>query len=267
MITGQIIKAKMSIPFVLAVLIVPALISCFNGQGRSDYFNQAEHAFASGRLNEAVHGYELFLEKEQNSEKRILAWERLLQIQLDIGGDLERGLSILRSMSVEYQDNQDKLWSVLIRMGELYSRQKRFEASVEVLERSLEIAGSEKKNLISHERLAAVYSAQRDFRKARDILYQARETFLDCQDGGCGLIEYYLGRSYFHLGDLKQATHYLQNAFYSDSEQNLRVKAGMLLYDSLLILEDHQNASAVLDKLELVHPNPMVIRMRAPDIP
>jgi tetratricopeptide (TPR) repeat protein len=262
--TRFIIKSKHTVfPLILPYLLFLLLLSaCTDDKFHHDHFYKAEESFASGKLEEAAKFYQLFLEKERNSPKRILAWERLLLIHLDIGRDVEQGVNILKSMSLENELEQDKLWSVFVRIGKLYVHQGQFESGIEMLERSLEIAGDDEKLIQSHESLADAYYRMQDYPMALEVLYNFLESTPETSPKDKGRINYLLGKIYYQQKDLGMAIYYLRETLYSDAEENERSKAGMLLCDAYLDENDQDRAQEVIKELESFYPNPMVIRMR-----
>lgn len=257
-------KSKhMVFPLILPSLVAISLLSaCTDDHFQHDSFYKAEESFASGKLEQAAQLYQLFLEKEHYSPKRILAWERLLLIYLDIGRDVEQGMNILKSMSQENEMEQDKLWSVFIRIGKLYVHQGQFESGIEMLERSVEIAGDDEKLIQSHESLADAYYRMQDYAMALAVLYDFLELTPKPSPKDEGRINYLLGKIYYQQKDLDMAIYYLRETFYSDAEENERSKAGMLLCDAYLDKNDQDRAQEIIKELENFYPNPMVIRMR-----
>jgi tetratricopeptide (TPR) repeat protein len=257
-------KSKnMVFPLILPSLLALSLLSaCTDDPFHSDNFYKAEESFASGKLDEAAQLYQLFLEQEHNSPRRILAWERLLLIHLDIGRDIEQGMNILKSMSLENALEQDKLWSVFVRLGKLYVHQGQFESGIEMLESSVEIAGDGEKLIQSKESLADAYYRMQDYPMALEVLYDFLESTPEPSPKDKGRINYLLGKIYYQQKYLDMAIYYLRETLYSDADENERSKAGMLLCDAYLDENDQDRAQEVIKELENFYPNPMVIRMR-----
>jgi tetratricopeptide (TPR) repeat protein len=248
---------------ILAVLLMmPFFASCSGDHVDHDYFYKAEKSFASGELREAAQFYELFLENETKSSKRMQAWERLLLIHLDMGRDVEQGMYILKSMSLEKDVDQDNLWSVYMRIGRLYFHQGLYERSTEVLERALEIAGEKEQLIRTCESLAESYFRKSDYPMALEVLEVCLEKVSDPSLDHTGALHYLLGKIYYQLNDQDMAIYYLRETLYSAAEKNYRSKAGILLYDAYLNENDHKKAKEIMVELEKFYPNPLVIRMR-----
>ncbi len=253
----------LGISFLFAWLI---LASCSGDQLVQDYFYRAEQAFASGELQQAAHFYELFLENEQDSPNRIIAWERLLLIYLDIGRDVDLGMNVLKSMSVEYEKERDKLWSIIIRMAQLYAQQKKFESSIETFEKAIKIAGDDKQLILAYLEIAEVYYKRSDFLMVLEVLNDSLKSVSFPSPDQQGRINYLLGKTHYQLKDKDSAIYYLLKTLYSDAGENQRSKAGILLYDVYMEESNVESANRVLNELEKFYPNPMVIRMRQDDI-
>ncbi len=245
---------------VLAVLWF--LASCTGDQASLGHFNKAEESFASGKLQEAAKLYHLFLENELNSPWRITAWERLLQIHLDIGRDIERGISILQSMSLEHEIEKDMLWSIFMRLGKLYVHQRQFDMAIDMLKRSIDLAPDDEQLIQSYESLAEVHYKKLDYPMALAALYDFLEVNPDPSSGHFGRINYLLGKVYYQQKNLDMAIYYLRETLYSDAHESERSKAGMLLCDVYLDENNQQLAEEVIKELEKFYPNPMVIRTR-----
>ncbi|MFN2268966.1 MAG: tetratricopeptide repeat protein [Desulfonatronovibrio sp.] len=217
---------------------------------------------SAGRITEAVNYYDLFLESEQDPEKRYQAWERLLLIHLDINRDVERGVSILRTMSMEFEKEPEKIWSIYTRIGILYSSLKRHESAIDILERAVHVAPDDKKQTRSYINLSQAHQAQSNFIKAIEALNQARKMESYSLPEKQAEIDYLLGRIHYQEGSLEKAIQYLEKSYRIKENMNYRAKAGILLYDIYLEMENWKIAEQILIELEEFYPNPAVIRMR-----
>jgi tetratricopeptide (TPR) repeat protein len=244
----------------LLILIFPT--SCGGDLSGRDYFHEAEASLAAGNLREAAQLYEFFLEKEKDTSARMQAWERLLLIHLDMKKDVDRGMYILKSMSLETDLDQETLWSVYMRIGRLYVHQGMLEKSVEVLERALEAAGDEERLIMTCESLADSCFKKNDNLTALEVLSFCLEELTAPSAETAGGLIYLLGKACYHQGDQETATHYLRGILYSDAQEDLRSRAGILLYDIYLLENDYDNARQTLSDLESIYPNPMVIKRR-----
>ena len=252
------------IPAVFCAMLV--LSSCAGDQVDLDYFHKGEKSFSLGKLKEAAKFYELFLEGKHNSPKRIIAWERLLLIYLDIGRDVDQGMNILRSMSVEYEMEQDKLWSIYLRIGRLHAQQNNFEGSIEILERAVMMAKDSEQLIPSYQELAEVYYKKSEYQAALEVLNHFMGSIPDPCPDRKGRMTYLLGKIHYQLKDKQSAISYLRMTLYSDAGENQRSKAGMLLYEVYLEENDQAGAEEVLRELKKFYPNPMVIRVRLDDL-
>lgn len=244
------------------LLILAFLTSCGGDQTGRDYFHEAEASLAAGNLRDAAELYELFLEKEENSSARMQAWERLLFIHLDMKKDVDRGMYILKSMSLETDLDQESLWWIYMRIGGLYVHQRMLEKGVEVLERALDAAGDEGRLIMTCESLADTYFKKNDHLTAMEVLNSCLEEIKSPSAETAGGAIYLLGKACYHLKDMDMAIYYLREIFYSDAGKDLRSRAGILLYDIYLYENDLDNALQTLSLLENIYPNPLVIKRR-----
>ena len=253
--------------YILPCLLLALLLcSCIGGQDGRDKFSEAEEAFSAGRINEASQLYERFLATELNSPRRIDAWDRLLLIHLDIRRDVERGLNILKAMSVEYELYEEYLWSILIRISQLYSSMKQFEDGVAVLERSIRVAGNDQEIFVSYMTLAELYYHMRDYVRVPAVLNDLVHQLSSLSQTRQGKINYLLGKAYYQLGETDMAIQYLNDTFYSESDEHQRSKAGILLFDIYLGKGKKNEAELLIQDLEKIYPNPMVIRKRMENV-
>lgn len=252
------------IPAALCAMLV--MSSCAGDEVDQDYFHRGEKSFASGKLKEAAKFYELFLEGQHNSPKRIIAWERLLLIYLDIGRNVDQGMNILRSMSVEYEMEQDKLWSIYMRIGRLHAQQNNFAGSIETLERAVMMAKDGEQLIRSYQEMAEVYYKKSEYQSALEVLNHFLGSIPDPCPDRKGRMTYLLGKIHYQLKDKQSAISYLRMTLYSDAGENQRSKAGMLLYEVYLEENDQAGAEEVLRELKKFYPNPMVIRVRLDDL-
>lgn len=249
------------------IFVLFFFVACTKTDNELEYYNRAETAFSDGRIKEAAQLYELFLEKETDFPERFIAWQRLLTIYKDISRNTDKGLHILKAMSVEYENDREKLWLIYMKIGQLYSRQNNFDSSIEFFRRALDIAAKDQEIFQSYEALGEVYYKKRDYLKAVDLLEEFLASVTGTLSDRTGMINYILGRSYYQLKDRNSAVQYLRRTFYMDAPENQRAKAGMLMYDIYLEMEDFEKARKVLDELGKFHPNPQVIRLRLEDLP
>lgn len=249
------------------IFVLSVFFACTNTDNDLEYYNRAETAFSHGRLNEAAQLYEIFLENETNFPERFIAWQRLLTIYQDIGRNTEKGLNILKAMSVEYENDREKLWFIYMKIGQLYSRRNNFDSSIEFYERTLTIEADDQELVQSYQSLAEVYYKKRDYLASVQLLEEFLSSDNSSLPAGTGRIYYLLGRSYYQLKNTDSAVQYLRRSFDMNGPENHRAKAGMLLYDMYLEMEDFENARKILEKLEEFYPNPKVIRLRLDDLP
>lgn len=249
------------------LLVLTALVfSCGPGEGNNEYFALAEECLASGKIADAAHYYEIYLEHEDDPEQRYTAWQRILFIHLDMAGDTERGLNILRTMSMEFDRDPERMWSIYSRISDLYLGKNNFENSLETIKRAMETISDPEILFKAHLKIADIYYSRRDYQACTEALIKAMEMEDIEQDPAWAEAQLMLGKVYLQQENYSQALNYLRQAYDSEASSSLRSRAGLLLYEAYTAVDELEKAGKLLQELKNIHPNPMVIEVMIKDL-
>ncbi len=261
---GEIIVKKiqfLSKALIIWVLII-SLLSCLEANESTNNFIRAEKALSSGKHSDAIHYYDIHLEEESDPDQRYITWERLLYIHLDIDQDIERSLGILRNMSFEFRQDRERIWDIYNRIGLLYARLRQFQNSLETHKRASEAAFNDATLVESYMNIAQTYVYMREYNAAAATLQRIIKNDMQADKYLIGKPEYLLGKIYLRQNDFDKAEYYLQKAYYSWADDNIRSMAGIMLLDVYLLNEQVDSAKKILMELKEIYPNPLVMKMR-----
>ncbi|WP_291319671.1 tetratricopeptide repeat protein [Desulfonatronospira sp.] len=251
----------------LSCIIVPILLSlmlpgCLEQKDDNDYFHRAEYYFSTGQFNQAGTLYQQYIDEVEKGRKRYQAWNRLLSIRMDIYNDVQGGLDILKAMQMEYNGYLDKILDINARISATYEKLGQPLESRRFWKKNMELAESRK-----DKKKAALYMSKtgiqlREFEMVREDL----EKFSDCSGETdvdlCSMINYTRGKSYYLENDLTKAGEILSKAYSLNAGNEYICRVGMLLVQVLLEQDKMDQAKAVLEEIQDIHPNPGAIGVR-----
>ncbi|MFW5730597.1 MAG: tetratricopeptide repeat protein [Desulfonatronovibrionaceae bacterium] len=244
----------------LLLICMAFVFSCGPGDSRTEYFDLAEECLISGKIAEASHYYELFLEDENDPEQRYTAWERLLFIHLDLASDVDRGLNILRSMSMEFDQDPERMWSIYSRISDLYLLKNNHQNSLETIRKAMKITRDPETVFRARLKIAEIHYLNTDYHASAQTLVKALDMENIPQDSGRAEASLMLGRVYLQQENFSQAAHYLKKAYDSEiASPSLRSRAGLLLYEAYTAGDEPDKAEQLIHQLKDIHPNPRVM--------
>ncbi len=246
---------------ILPVLFSFLLPGCPGHEEDTSYFDQAEYYFSRGQFSQAGTLYRQYIDTGHDS-KRYEAWNRLFSIRVDIYGDVQGGLDILKAMQMEFDEKKDRVLDINVRIAGLYDRLGQPRDSYRVWKKNRELADSvsdKKEAALNMSRAAAKL---REFGRVRDALQEFRDCVGEIDADLCSRIHYTLGKSYYLETDLVLARESLTKAYSRDAQNEYRSRAGLLLVEVLLDLDEIDQARAILKELLDIHPNPGAIEVR-----
>ncbi len=246
---------------ILPVLFSFLLLGCPEQEEDTTYFDQAEYYFSTGQFNQARTLYQQYIDREHGS-KRYEAWNRLLSIRVDIYGDVQGGLDILKAMQMEFDEKKDRVLDINARIAGLYDRLGQPRDSYRVWKKNKELADSVlgKKEAALHMSRAAIQL--REFENVRDALQKFSDCVGEIDADLCSRIHYTLGKSYYLETDIALAREILTKAYSQDARNEYRSRAGLLLVEVLLDQDEIHQAEAILQELLDIHPNPGAVEVR-----
>jgi len=238
------------------------LLGCLEQEGDTSYFDQAEYYFSTGQFNQAKTLYQQYIDEKEHGSKRYQAWNRLLSIRVDIYGDVQGGLDILKAMQMEFDREKDKILDINASMAVMYERLGQPRESRRIWKKNKDLAVS-----MRNKKEAALFMSKkgmqlREFEKVREDLKDFSECSGEIDADLCSRIQYTLGKSYYMQTDLTRAGEILSRAYRLDAGKEYKSRAGLLLAEVLLDQEEIDEAKALLKELLDIHPNPGAIEVR-----
>ncbi len=175
------------IPRLLALVVLVVLVTaCDQGGGVGAELETVRQAYAQGFYLEARSGYERYLQLNPKGEYRLEAWDRLLEIALNVSGNLERAIGLLEAMILEYGQDQQTTWNLINRLAELYEQNGQLVKALETRERSLEFSGGDpQKTIPTRMSMALLQRSQREYGLAVDLFKICAEEATDPELRAC----------------------------------------------------------------------------------
>jgi tetratricopeptide (TPR) repeat protein len=251
--------------FWLALLLCLSLCAaCDSGREESRSLQKARTAFAQGFFLEAEKGFQAYLKAHPNGPHRLEAWNRLVEIAVNVKGDNAAGMSLLEAMLLEYGGNPDKAWPIMSKLGDLFVRAGELDKAIEVWHRRLEMEG-----LTAHQKtvarldLARVFQHQGEFDTAKDTLQECVQVADAAQDKADCLYE--LAQTQYYLRNMKEAKAALEELMALPRESvaiETRTHAAFVLADIYEHQRQFSKACELLESILEEHPNPRAVRAR-----
>ena len=246
----------------LSLLAIIYMGGCSGQDQAQDIFYRAEEYLAAGKVNDARLHYERYLQEEPGGAKAWSAWSRLLTIRVDMEGDLPAGVNILHAMQLEFHAHQDRLWEINSRLADLYYRLGKPEESLRIWKSHLELADSLEQEMQARISMARIMITLRDFHGARQAMQDAPPCLPEKHSELCTTILYLWGKAYYLDNQSRQAESKLAQAYILETDNETRCRAGMLLAEVLLELDEIVRARELLQELKKFHPNPAAVKAR-----
>lgn len=245
----------------LALLVV-SVTACGRGGGEASDLETVRQAYTKGFYLEARSGYERYLQLYPKGEHRLEAWERLLEIALNVSGNLERAISLLEAMILEYGHDNEVAWNLMNRLAELYEQGGQRVKALEAREKSLDfIGGDTERSVRTRLAMARLQRAQREYGLAVDLLKgcagQAAEPKLRA------LCLYEEAQTYSFMQSWGQAKEVLEILVREkQAEPKIYAQAVFLLADVYEQELNFDKARELFKSIQASYPNPKVIEIR-----
>ena len=222
----------------------------------------AREAFSQGFYLEAETGYERYLQKEPKGRQRREAWNRLLEISLNVKGDVDRSVMLLEAMYLEFGSDPAASADMLVLMGDLYEQQGNRAKAVESWEKSLTgMADDPERNVPVLIRLARAKRGQRDFDGAQEALERCAAMARDPELKARCLYESAQNFAFTQSFGRAKATLEELLTLPGVSEES-RALATFLLVDVCEHEGRIADARKLLESIRKTYPNPLVIQAR-----
>lgn len=249
----------------LRVLLLAALLLCSAACGsdtQSQDLVKARDAYSQGFYLESETGYERYLQLNPQGTHRKEAWERLLEISLNIKGDMHRAVSLLEAMSLELGGNKREAWQVMYRLGGIYNQMGKRQKAVEALEKSLMLAEGFPDAIVKTQlKLARIYRAQGNYDLVMEALQNCASN-ADTQDAKAQCF-FELAQSYSLINNWTQVRTSLNELLKLENvDSEMRAMAIFLLAESYDYDHDYDKARELLKSILKTYPNPKVVEAR-----
>ncbi|WP_147819521.1 tetratricopeptide repeat protein [Salidesulfovibrio onnuriiensis] len=250
--------------FTIALLAALLLCCAACGSETEDSVNlsAARDSYSKGFYLEAETGYERYLQLNPQGEFRKEAWERLLEISLNIKGDLERSVALLDAMALELGDDKAEAWRVLYRLGDIYDQMGKRQKSIEAFEKCLILAIDMPAETVKTQlRMARVYRSLGNYDLVMDTLQNcSRNAENDAARAQC---LYELAQSCSLINNWNMVKKSIEELLTLNGvDPETRAMATFLLAEAYE--DEHRYAEAVslLKSILDTYPNPMVVEAR-----
>ncbi len=142
-------------------LVVFLLCGCTADRNDKGDIDAARTAYSSGNFTEAERMYESYLQFNAEGLYRLEAWNRLLDISLNVLGNYEKSISLLEAMILEFSQDPGQAWKLTCRLAQLQENSKQWNEAVSTWQSALEINGLDDSQLPEvYLHLARIYRRQ-----------------------------------------------------------------------------------------------------------
>jgi len=156
---------------ILLLALCVGLAGCPSQEGGDDALASARKAYSIGHFSEAERIYQHYLQARPEGKQRWEAWNRLVEISINILGDHEKAAGLLNSMYLEYGEDPARAWDLLTRLATIYENMQRYSDAVKVWRKALALPGitAEQRGEV-YLRMAALLRQQREYAQAGKVL-------------------------------------------------------------------------------------------------
>ncbi len=266
------------------LILVLLLWGCPAEESGTDDLVSARKAYTIGHFSEAERIYQHYLQDKPEGKHRHEAWNRIIEISLSIYGDYEKAASLLDSMYFEYGDDPEQGWLLLNRLADVYESMRNWDDAVKVWRRALDSPGlTEERMGLAYQRIAKIYSYQRDYAMAQEALAACEKQATDpdikavCLYQSAQTLEFMLQSTQAQLPggadkneqssdiiaiqeNIKSILARINDLDGVDEER--RAMATFLLADILEAQGKRKDALQLFQSIQETYPNPKVIESR-----
>lgn len=248
----------------LILLLGTVLLSggCLGSDDKPDTLQQASDAFTTGQYLKAEKLYELYLQTNPEGERRWEAWNRLLDLSLNVRGDRKQAAAVIEATILEYARDTGRMWDLHIRLAEIYADMQDWDNASSTLQRLINIPNLESDNYgEGYRRLAAVYLRQGEYDLARDALEScAREAQSTELQARC---RYEMSQVLGFMEIWESAEQLLQELVDNPGiSRELHALAAFSLADIYEQKEHYAAARQLLESIVDTYPNPRAVEVR-----
>ncbi len=250
----------------LLILLLAAQLLSGCGQANSaedEVLNPVRQAYAQGFYMEARQGYERYLQLFPKGEHRLEAWERLLEIALNVEGDLDGSIAHLEAMILEFGDRPDSTWPLMTQLASLHEQRGNVNKALEIWEKGMELAGGDPERMVTTQMsMARLYRIKREYGAALELLSRCEKEAPD-QDTRLRCL-YEEAQTYCFMQSWGQAKEVLEVIVDQGDKvpEDIHTLSVFLLAD---VYEQEMNLDRARELFESImdtYPNPKVIEIR-----
>lgn len=266
---------------ILLLALCAGLAGCPGQEGGDDALASARKAYSIGHFSEAERIYQHYLQAKPKGKQRFEAWNRLVEISINVVGDYEKAAGLLNSMYLEFGDDPARAWDLLKRLATVYEQMQRLGDAIKVWRKALALPGlvPEQRGEV-YLRMAALLRQQREYAQAGQVLDACvqesppPEVTAACLYLHAQVLENMLRRAQAQTldnkyGDLdvaavQQRIKGLLNRIRTREgvSQERKAMATFLLADLLESQGQKEQARELFASIRETYPNPMVIEAR-----
>lgn len=247
-----------------ALFLTAVMLWCAacGGQPVDADLKAAREQYSQGYYLQSETGYERYLQRNPQGEFRKEAWNRLLNIALNIKGDLERSVSLLEAMSLEESHDKLERWKIMYQLGDIYMQLGKRSKAVETLEKSLMLAEDMPEQTVKTQlRLARIYRLQGNYDLVMEALNNCAESAATNEDKATCLYE--LAQSYSLINNWGLVRKALEQLLALDNvDEERRAMATFLLAEAFEYAHDYDKVRSLLESIRETYPNPKVVEAR-----
>lgn len=256
---------RLVVPSLLILVLAASLLSgCDAGPSEEDrVLEPVRQAYSQGFYMEARQGYERYLQLYPKGTQRLEAWERLLEIALNVEGDLDGAIAHLEAMILEFGDRTDSTWPLMVQLATLHEQRGNVNKALEIWEKGMELATGHQDRMVTVQMsMARLYRIKREYGTALELLTRCEKTAPDEQSRLRCLYEE--AQTYSFMQSWGQAKEVLEVivAAGDQAPEDIRTLSVFLLADVYEQEMDLARAKALFESIKDTYPNPKVIEIR-----
>lgn len=254
---------RVALVLALAAVLCTLLAACSPpGSEESTDLKHVREAYMNGFYIEAREGYERYLQRYPHGEHRLEAWERLLEIALNVKGDLDRSIVLLEAMLLEYGDKSQTAWTMMFQLAELYDQRGDRTKALDTWQKCLDLSGDDvRRRVETMLRMAAEHRVLRRYEKSLNLLQKCEEL---APDGPTrARCQYEEAQTYSFMQSWGQAKEVLEIIMADGvADKETQALATFLLADVYEQEGDFDRARELFESIKDSYPNPKVIQIR-----
>ncbi|MGE4290916.1 MAG: tetratricopeptide repeat protein [Desulfovibrio sp.] len=254
---------RIALDLALLATLCGMLAACsVSGSSEREDLEAVRTAYMNGFYIEAKEGYESYLQRYPKGESRLEAWERLLEIALNVKGDLDRSIVLLEAMILEYGEKSSSAWTLMFQLAELYEQRGDRTKALDTWQKCLELGRDDTQRKVETLlRMAAVHRVLHNYDRALTLLQKCEELSPDGPTRA--RCQYEEAQTYSFMQSWGQAKEVLEVIMADGvADKDTQALAVFLLADVYEQEMDYDRARELFLSIANTYPNPKVIQIR-----